>query len=197
MKTLIFTLFLTLLMSCGKRGGLEFIESQDLGLEQEKLLTFDDLKNRIIAPHCMGCHKRSGTEDGIKNWVVPGDPESSKLYQVIKSGQMPKKADPLPTTEVEFVRQYILDMASARVLETVDFDTLKNEILAPHCLTCHKRMDNEESIMRWVNVSEPMKSRLLGVVIEGKMPKNGTPLTSREQNIIKKYLNNFLSKENP
>lgn len=195
-NTIITLLILTLFVSCGNRGGLEFLDSQNLDLQQEELITFEDLKNRIITPHCINCHKRSGTEDGIKNWVIAGDPENSKLFKVIKDGRMPKNSDPLPSSELEFVRLYIMDMAKTRVLETVDFNTLKNEILAPHCLSCHKRMDNEESLMRWVNVTDPMSSRLLGVVKEGKMPKNAAPLSINEQNMIIKYLNNFLSKEN-
>jgi len=195
MKDFIFTLtLLGLLVSCGKRSGLEFLETQNFDL-QEKHLSFNDLKERIIVPHCLTCHKRSGTEEGIEKWIVPGDPENSKIYQVIKNGTMPKKAEPLSTADLEFVRQYIMDIPKVRAQLTVDFETLKNEILVPHCLSCHKRMDNEESLKRWINTEAPMKSRLLQAVLEGKMPKNAAPLTKNDQNIIIQYLNNFLVKE--
>ncbi|MFA5582574.1 MAG: hypothetical protein WDA09_00035 [Bacteriovoracaceae bacterium] len=182
------------LISCGKRDGFEFKETlgNDFQLEEERLLTFEDLKRRILAPHCMTCHKRSGTAEGIEKWIIAGDPENSKLFKVIKDGSMPKKADPLPIADLEFVRKYILDLATIRNLETIDFVTLKNEILVPYCLNCHKKMDNEESLKRWINMSDPMNSRLLQTVVEGKMPKKGPPLNDSELMLIKKYLNNFL-----
>ena len=145
----------------------------------------------------MTCHKRSDTEQGIEKWVVAGNPEASKLFLVIKNGSMPKKADPLPLSDVEFVRQYIIDKEKLRALEVIDFLTLKNEILIPHCLNCHKKMDNEEGLQRWINPNEPMKSRLLQAVVEGKMPKNSPALAIDDQRIIIKYLNNFLIKGNP
>src|SRR5690606_19874620 len=183
MKATISIIITTLLLiSCGKRDGFEFIETHgnDLQLEHEKLLTFQDLRNRILVPHCITCHKRSGTEEGIEKWVIAGDPENSKIFKVIRDGSMPKKADPLSTADLEFVRQYIIDLATRRNLETIDFVTLKNEILVPYCLNCHKRMDNEENLKRWIDLNNPLNSRLLQAVIEGKMPKNGPPLDTEE-----------------
>lgn len=193
---LLFLCICSVILSCGKREGFEFSEATNLGLDGEKYLTFDDLKSRILIPHCISCHKKSDTEDGIKNWFIPGQPENSKLYLVIKDGRMPKKADPLPTSELEFVRKYIIDALEQKKLSTVDFNTLRNEILIPHCLSCHKRMDNEENITKWINLKSPLESRLLQAVVEGKMPKKADPLSINEQNIIRRYLNNFLIKEN-
>lgn len=194
MKNIFFVIVsMVLMVSCGKRDGFEFIETQSRELRLEnKLITFQDLQNRIIVPHCISCHKRSGTEEGIEKWIIAGDPENSKMFKVIRDGTMPKKADPLSTADLEFVRQYIIDLATIRNLETVDFDILKNEILVPHCLNCHKRADNEEGIQRWIDPNDPMSSRLLQAVVEGKMPKKAAPLNEEQQSIIIKYLNNFL-----
>lgn len=184
----------TILISCGKKSDLIFIDrsSVPVRIQKEELVTFDVLNQHIITPHCISCHKKSGTEEGIAKWVVPGEPEQSKLFNSVKEGRMPKKASPLPLADVELIRQYIVDLPKIRRLEKIDFETLKNEILVPHCLSCHKKMDNEESLQKWVNHNEPMKSRLLQSVIEGKMPKKGEKLVASEIELIIKYLNQFI-----
>ncbi len=184
----------TILISCGKKSDLIFIDrsSVPVRIQKEELVTFDVLNQHIITPHCISCHKKSGTEEGVAKWVVPGEPEQSKLFNSVKEGRMPKKANPLPLADVELIRQYIVDLPKIRRLEKIDFETLKNEILVPHCLSCHKKMDNEESLQKWVNHQEPMKSRLLQSVIEGKMPKKGEKLVASEIELITKYLNQFM-----
>ena len=182
-------------ISCGKKSDLIFIDNTPKPrIQKEELITFEDLKREILVPHCIVCHKKSDTEEGIAKWVKAGDPENSKLFLVVKEGRMPKNSSPLSLSDVEFIRQYIIDLNKFQKLETVNFETLKNEILVPHCLTCHNKMDNEENLQRWVNQEEPLKSRLLQVVIEGRMPKNADNLSQAEQIVIQKYLNNFVKK---
>ena len=43
----------------------------------------------------------------MKEWVVPGSPEESILYEVIKDGSMPKKAQPLDSRYLDLVFRYI------------------------------------------------------------------------------------------
>ena len=187
MKMIMTLLLLTIISSCGNnRSGLEFSERFTDNLEIDKLLRFEDLKSRIIEPHCLTCHKRSGTEDGIAKWVVPGNPEESKLYQVIKDGRMPKKAAPLSTADLEFVRKYILDQA------TVTFEKINSEILGPSCVSCHKRMTSEESLMKWINLDDPFNSPFYRVVKEGRMPKRADPLPESKQQLILNYLKTFV-----
>lgn len=183
-----------ILLSCGKKSDLIFIDRSPnpTRIQKEELVTFDVLNQQILTPHCISCHKKSGTEEGIAKWVVPGEPEKSKLFNSVKEGRMPKRANPLPLKDVELIRQYIVDLPKIQRLEKIDFETLKNEILVPHCLTCHQRMDNEENLQKWVDQSEPMKSRLLQSVIEGKMPKKGEKLSKTEIELITKYLNQFI-----
>lgn len=183
-----------ILLSCGKKSDLIFIDHSPnpTRIQKEELVTFDVLNQKILTPHCISCHKKSGTEEGIAKWVVPGEPEKSKLFNSVKEGRMPKRANPLPLKDVELIRQYIVDLPKIQRLEKIDFETLKNEILVPHCLTCHQRMDNEENLQKWVDQSEPMKSRLLQSVIEGKMPKKGEKLSKTEIELITKYLNQFI-----
>ena len=193
-KLILLIILTTVFQSCGKKSDLIFIDNSPIPtrIQKEELVTFEILNQQILTPHCIVCHKKSSTEEGIAKWVVAGRPEESKLFTTIKEGLMPKRADPLPLKDVELVRQYILDLVKVRRLEKIDFETLKNEVLTPYCLSCHKRMDNEESLQRWVNVDEPMKSRLLGSVLEGKMPKNGPKLSEQEIALITKYLNQFI-----
>lgn len=103
-------LSLLLLLSCGKKSDL-FFEQKSLQEQQTQQLTpFAELQKHIIIPHCLKCHKKSGEEEGLSRWIIAGDPENSKLYQVIKDGSMPKSAAPLGSADVELVWQYILQL---------------------------------------------------------------------------------------
>ena len=103
---LILCLFLT---SCGpdlERSNLIF-KTKSTDISTLEIVGFDDLKREVLIPHCIGCHKKMDTEEGINKYIVAGNPEQSKFFLVIENGSMPKKAKPLTTEYLEFVRRYI------------------------------------------------------------------------------------------
>lgn len=104
MKLTLSLLSLFLLVSCGKKSPLIF---SDRGLTALKNKPFEDMKNKVLIPHCISCHKKATTEEGIAHWVKAGKPESSALYMAVKEGRMPKKAAPLSTVELELIFDYI------------------------------------------------------------------------------------------
>jgi uracil-DNA glycosylase len=103
---LVLCLFIT---SCGPkmdRTDLVF-KTKTPNISNLKVVNFEDLKREVLVPHCIGCHKRMDTEEGLARYIVPGQPEQSKLFLAIENGSMPKRANPLSTEYLEFVRRYI------------------------------------------------------------------------------------------
>src|SRR5678815_1979129 len=69
----------------------------------------------VIAKHCLACHgeeKMAGldlrTLAGAMSVVVPGDPDRSRLWQMIRDGQMPMEGEPLSDAEKQLFRDWIL-----------------------------------------------------------------------------------------
>lgn len=98
-------------------------------------INFADHIAPIIDEYCLGCHRGSRARNGLKldraaglfeggssgTTVVPGDPDASLLYQVVKRTRepfMPYEEDPLPKDMVETIRQWIeggaLESASSK-----------------------------------------------------------------------------------
>jgi mono/diheme cytochrome c family protein len=75
----------------------------------------------IFDQTCLKCHGGDKTEKGlsVKTYaalmqgsqrgavIVPGDPGSSRLVQLLQSGKMPKRAPRLSETEIELVMEWI------------------------------------------------------------------------------------------
>lgn len=179
-------LLLILVVSCGKRSGLVFEEKLTPNISREEV-NFAALKSQVLEPHCLTCHSRMGTEEAISRWVTPGDPEKSRLFKSVESGSMPKNARPLGTRELELIRSYITKLAAPE-REIVTFDDIKAQILVPSCLQCHRRMDNETSLSTWINRENPTQSKLYLRVIDGSMPKGGSPLSSDQTELILNYI---------
>lgn len=176
---LIFLLFF--LCSCGARGPLFF--EAPMAIQSE--VSFQNLKASIIETKCLSCHSDFSIEENLLPYIEGNDPEKSRLFEVVKDGSMPMDAPVLNSEELELVRNYISNLdRSARVT----FKKLKDEILTPKCLGCHKKMGEEENFVKWVNVDAPRESKLLLRTQDGSMPKNGTPLNAAEMGMIKSYL---------
>lgn len=75
-------------------------------------ISFKELSQRIIVPHCIECHKRWTDFKGVSKKIKIGNAEESPFYTEIAEGSMPEDAAPLSIEDQEFVKRYI--------------DTLKN-----------------------------------------------------------------------
>lgn len=176
------TIFLLLLISsCGARSPLFF----EAPMAMEGEVNFQNLKVSIIETKCLSCHSDFAEEENLLPYIEGNDPDQSKLYEVVKDGSMPMDAPVLTAEELEMVRSYISSLHQA---PKVTFKKLKDEILAPKCLGCHKKMGEETNFEKWVNVESPAQSKVLLRTLDGSMPKNGTPLSSAEIGMIKSYL---------
>lgn len=109
----ILTLFL--LVSCLPDKG-ELIYSLDgkpaVSPVEVEPVSFATIQTEIL-PKCTECHRWAKTEAGILKRVIPGNPEASKLFRSVESGDMPEDAPPLTTKELELLRGYINSLVAA------------------------------------------------------------------------------------
>ncbi len=109
----------------------------------------------IIENHCTKCHsadKRKGELDlstpiglvrGGENGPVfkAGDSGKSHLFEMIRKGEMPKKGDPVPESEMEIIKQWIDSGAHFKVPPKPEITELTQHDVLPivllRCTTCH------------------------------------------------------------
>lgn len=110
---LLLSLVFLVSLSCGKsKSDLTYSESSTF--PQSEAATFSEVKSQILTPHCVRCHTEASSETGIKDWVHPGQPETSPLFTRIEDGSMPKDESPLPSSDLELVRNYITNLAQTQ-----------------------------------------------------------------------------------
>lgn len=143
---------------------------------------------KTVLSQCIGCHDDMDAEERLLNYITPGEPEKSPLFLLTEDGSMPMGGDPLPTDELEIIKDYIINLRPAADA-VVTFTQLKAEILQPfNCLQCHKKMDTEESLAKWIDKSKPENSKLYLRVKDRSMPKNGRPLNTDEIDKVLNYI---------
>jgi mono/diheme cytochrome c family protein len=159
-------------------------------------VTFAILKEKLLQPHCMSCHSRIGDEARLLDWVVPGKVEESDLYQVVKDGRMPKNGDPLDSRYLDLIQRYISDLEPETnpeetpppQVEIVTLENVKNEIIIPHCIICHNKMEDDSQILSKITPGKPLESVLYQVIENGSMPKGGEQLSIEKLDLLRKYI---------
>jgi mono/diheme cytochrome c family protein len=158
-------------------------------------VNFEVLKEKLLVPHCIACHKGAAQEEKILGWVVAGKPDDSELYQVIKDGSMPKKAAALDSRYLDLVVRYIESVKAPEVPTTpvvvAGFEEIKQKILVPHCLKCHEDVDNEKNLMEWITPAKPEESPFYVAIKSGEMPQESSPLSADEQALVEKYISSM------
>ena len=162
-------------------------------------VTYEVLKEKLLVPHCIACHKGAALEEKVLGWVVEGKPDDSELYQVIKDGSMPKKAAALDSRYLDLVVRYIESVKSPEVPTTTvvvagSFEEVKQKILVPHCLKCHEDVDNETVLMEWITPAKPEESPFYVAIKSGEMPQESSRLSADEQALVEKYISSMKPK---
>ncbi len=162
---------------------------------------FAVLQKRIL-PKCIGCHQDWTSEEAVNRFTRESDPDHSRLFTTINSGEMPKNSPPLTAIEKEIVRNYIQNIQWKAPDEEplpddglpVSFQTLNEKVFKISCLPCHgqRGLKDEASLTKkWIDKVNPDQSKLLLSVTSNKMPKERNLLTPNQLELIRRYLRNF------
>jgi len=77
---------------------------------QNSPVSFSDLRQNVLVPKCSNCHGTNMGNYGYlmnRNYIVPGSAESSLLYQLVSTGEMPKNGQALRSDEVSAIYEWI------------------------------------------------------------------------------------------
>jgi cytochrome c553 len=92
----------------------------------DALLTFEKDVRPIVKAHCTHCHGEEEKPEGgvdlrlrrfMDEIVVVGQPEKSKLVEVIRSGEMPEKGKPLTEAQLAVIEKWIAQGAKTAKAE--------------------------------------------------------------------------------
>jgi hypothetical protein len=92
----------------------------------DAVLTFEKDVRPILKTHCTHCHGEEEKPKGkldlrlrrfMDKVVVAGDPEKSKLVELIRSGEMPEKGKPLAEAELAAIEKWIVQGAKTAKTE--------------------------------------------------------------------------------
>lgn len=206
---IIILLFLSTLVSCGIGGAkspLSFAVMIEEPVRAEEV-DFQILQKQIL-PKCIGCHQKWTTEEAFAKYIVPGKPDESQFFDSVKTGRMPKRAQPLSSQQLEIVRNYILNIKIVMPVPdpipapepdpvpapvAVTFKDLHEKVFQVSCLPCHARILGSESALNsnWIDPENTDLSPLLVETESGRMPKRGAPLTAEQLQLIRDYVKQF------
>lgn len=70
----------------------------------------------------------------------------------------------------------------------VTYGTIKEEILNAKCINCHSNVATENGLKEWIQPGKPEQSPFFTKTENGSMPKNGSPLSTRDLELIRLYI---------
>lgn len=76
--------------------------------------------------------------------------------------------------------------------EAVSFATIQTEILTK-CTDCHRWAKTEAGIQRFIIPGNPEASELFRSVESGYMPEDGPPLSTKELELLRGYINSLVA----
>ena len=155
-------------------------------------VTFATLKSSILEPMCLRCHSWVTDEVKVDSRITAGKPDSSTLFKLVESGSMPAGGPALNLDQLDIVRRYIVGKGTPAsgggdvvvkpptpaptprppapiptpLPSAPTFAELHEKILAPKCIGCHKRMDTEAGLARYLEPGDALGSELYQVVEE-------------------------------
>jgi hypothetical protein len=78
--------------------------------------TFSEVNTQIFQPLCVQCHGSGGNSPDLSSYsafatnttfVVPGDPATSLVYEMVQSGSMPQGGPTLSTADLDLINEWI------------------------------------------------------------------------------------------
>ena len=86
--------------------------------------------------------------------------------------------------ETSIDRFEIEDLSPSLVIDQDLFLEIKEEILIPKCIKCHRWMKKDHKILRRIKIGYPEQSTLFTRVADNSMPINAEPLSDEEKQAI-------------
>ncbi|MEQ1875289.1 MAG: c-type cytochrome [Bdellovibrionia bacterium] len=194
MKRGLLLLLILLSPACQRTAGLEWKETMSAESLREPV--------QILSHRCISCHNPTkhegdfGDAHDIPSMVragriVPGNPEESRLYVVMKTAFMPPQTH-LDEEEVDAIRKWISQMDPFIGDENFKFDQLESEVLKPVCLNCHDathpgnvQLVTYEDALRFVVKGQPDFSLLYEVLFDGT-PNHS--VTDAQKNVVREWI---------
>lgn len=121
-----------------------------------KTVSFATDVQPVLASNCTGCHGSAirikemnlGSLDGVLKGsesgpvVVPGKPDESRLYQMVRDGKMPPGKAHLKNEELESIRSWIASLSapSAQVVGAAPEEVTEHDVIPImylRCTVCH------------------------------------------------------------
>ncbi len=101
----LFIITLFALTSCGNRNEEDpyYYNSP----QTQATATFTSLQNSVFNSSCIQCHQQMGSYSGVRNYITPGNPQTSSLYQAVASGQMPRNNYRLSNSQINSISKWI------------------------------------------------------------------------------------------
>jgi mono/diheme cytochrome c family protein len=139
-------------------------------------------------------------------YVVPGKPESSKLYQAMKNGSMPAGGDSrMSDAEIKLVYDWIKAGApqgssapptGSTPNPEATYTKLTMRLFSPQCVNCHKPgnlgggydMMTYDKIKTRIVDFNPGASKLMQEVASGNMPSGGSPVSAELQKALSDWI---------
>lgn len=102
-------------------------------------ITFEEVKTKILEPHCLRCHIQYNQYDSVKI-------ESKQILDAVLGNRMPKNAAPLSPDLKGILAQWVTsgaplggDTAPPPVDQELkpNWESLSRRVIAPKCMVCH------------------------------------------------------------
>ncbi|TXT36024.1 MAG: WD-40 repeat-containing regulatory protein [Planctomycetota bacterium] len=118
----------------------------------------------ILKSRCYDCHGNGGTNDGgfnyalnrkrlVRELVVPGSPDESKLFQRVAKGEMPDGGPPLPKEEQDTLKQWIAADAPSFAAETQRAFISPTEMLGFMLKDLERATDRDRPFLRYFTLT--------------------------------------------
>ena len=184
MKLLICFSFALMLLGCGnffrEKGSSSTLLTPDEGASAIGTIAFDEVNQKIFAPHCIQCHSNYANFTSVKLNI-------SNILASVEQNRMPKNAPPLSEDLKNLLRTWIAEGVNETLSEDsqtppVDEDpgtlkptwaSLSLNIFESKCLICHRpggqapwidfsnRASMAKTLLKHIDFKNPDESNLV------------------------------------
>jgi len=205
MKTgLVFLLGAWVVTGCSSGGEYNTKPSANSAAAASLASTLNGQAQKLIQAKCAACHGQNSPGRGgfrtasdisamiVEGKIVPGAPESSRIYQRVLNNQMPPSG-PLSDKEKMLMATWIYNLY---VDPNSAFGKVFTGLLQPRCLACHGpgkanggvSFETWTDTMKVVTPGKPEFSLMYQVVVNGRMPKGKAPLSAAELSLLSGWI---------